>query len=522
MAMKATHRLLLAATVLCFLFCAACAAEKDEPAGDGDADGDAATDGDALPDGDTDAGDGDADGVAEEQWCDAATGLCWQNPYPETGYAYDDAVAYCDDLVWDGDSDWRLPDIEELRSLIEGCAATALGGGCGVAEDCATEAEPCLAAACDGCAAGEGPDAGCYRKPALEGPCGPSRSVTGVEGAPARAWQVDFAPAQVAAGEKAALVPVRCVRTPDEEEEEGDGDEETDGDEPIDGDHDIDNSEYTEMEIIEYEYEYEYEYDYPEDGECAPYEFRCADDVQYMCEDGEWVFSWDCYASWMTCLDGVNCEAYPDCYEQGARQCWRDRALDCSTAGIDWQLEDDCADWEGMFCQDGWCAHDEGPTFIDEAFGLEWQWLIFSRDRGQFGTWIEAAAFCEALVLDDRSDWRLPTVSELRTLVHGCPGAESGGSCGYTDACLSWECSTEGCYGCTVDEGPVGELYIREELLYEADHMSHTADFWTSSNCLYYTDRPEDQRCFIEFDTGRVSVGYKTSLNHWRCVRALE
>ena len=47
---------------------------------------------------------------------DTRTGLMWQNA--EAGIKpWKDALAYCDNLVLAGHSDWRLPNINELQSI---------------------------------------------------------------------------------------------------------------------------------------------------------------------------------------------------------------------------------------------------------------------------------------------------------------------------------------------------------------------------------------------------------------------
>ncbi len=52
---------------------------------------------------------------------------------------------------------------------------------------------------------------------------------------------------------------------------------------------------------------------------------------------------------------------------------------------------------------------------LDAATGLEWQ-------RGTSPTWLTQAAsvsYCDGLTLDGKTGWRLPTVTELSSLVPG-------------------------------------------------------------------------------------------------------
>jgi hypothetical protein len=63
-------------------------------------------------------------------------------------------------------------------------------------------------------------------------------------------------------------------------------------------------------------------------------------------------------------------------------------------------------------------------------------------------TWDNAVDYCENL------GGRLPTISELRALIQNCPATETGGECGVTDDCLSWDdCWNELlCYNCEFDD----------------------------------------------------------------------
>lgn len=49
---------------------------------------------------------------------DSETGLIWQKTYDETEKKWSDALAYCENLTYAGYSDWRMPNINELLSLV--------------------------------------------------------------------------------------------------------------------------------------------------------------------------------------------------------------------------------------------------------------------------------------------------------------------------------------------------------------------------------------------------------------------
>lgn len=51
-------------------------------------------------------------------------------------------------------------------------------------------------------------------------------------------------------------------------------------------------------------------------------------------------------------------------------------------------------------------------TWLDPETGLEWQ-----RESPGEMSWLDALAYSRELELDGKTDWRLPTVSELETLL---------------------------------------------------------------------------------------------------------
>jgi hypothetical protein len=93
------------------------------------------------------------------------SGLQWQGcPAGQSGVdcsrgegetkEYDEAMTYCENLEWSGFSDWRLPNIDELRSLITRCPSTQTEGTCSIRHECsysANDENTCNSQYCDGC-----------------------------------------------------------------------------------------------------------------------------------------------------------------------------------------------------------------------------------------------------------------------------------------------------------------------------------------------------------------------------------
>ena len=99
---------------------------------------------------------------------------------------------------------------------------------------------------------------------------------------------------------------------------------------------------------------------------------------------------------------------------------------------------------------------DEDYTWTDPNTGMTWHFGGNDPEiSDHFWTWHEANEYCENVIWAGYNDWRLPTISELRTLIRGCPFTETGGPCGVTDECYWWSClDYRFCPGCPLLEGP--------------------------------------------------------------------
>ena len=62
-------------------------------------------------------------------------GDMWSARSPEH-LNWDDAVSYCNNLTELGHYDWRLPKLNELRTLIQNCPYTEIGGSCNFDDEC--------------------------------------------------------------------------------------------------------------------------------------------------------------------------------------------------------------------------------------------------------------------------------------------------------------------------------------------------------------------------------------------------
>jgi len=160
-------------------------------------------------DDDDDNNDTNDDDDDDDVWTDPVTGLMWQNPGSAEGMIQSEAETYCDDLVYAGFDDWRLPTISELRSLITDCEVTATDGECEVIDDCLWD---CFDLICNGCDYEQGPADGCYWNAELTGTCEWYWSSSLDEND--SLWGVHFRNAAVGVDDSDDGVPpfVRCVR----------------------------------------------------------------------------------------------------------------------------------------------------------------------------------------------------------------------------------------------------------------------------------------------------------------------
>lgn len=122
--------------------------------------------------------------------------------------------------------------------------------------------------------------------------------------------------------------------------------------------------------------------------------------------------------------------------------------------------------------------------------------------------WADAVTWCDTLAVAG-GGWHLPTITELRTLIRGCEGTVTDGTCGASDTCTDTTCRDGTCYACDPDQGPTGGCYGPAELTQECEA------FWASTE----VGNDPGSAWFVSFNDGHV-YSYGVG-NHYfaRCVR---
>ncbi len=163
----------------------------------------------------------------------------------------------------------------------------------------------------------------------------------------------------------------------------------------------------------------------------------------------------------------------------GFSACARERALDKVQEKID-ETEKLKEEEEG-----------KKSPFPHRHAGLNWS------DQAPEGkSRIEAIRYCQSM------GGRLPTISELRTLIQNCPATQTGGRCRVTDNCLSWSCR-DACRGCPSDSS--GKYSV----------FGDTGWFWSSSGRAGAVGGV----WYVDFCDSRIDCSSRHGNGNVRCVQ---
>ena len=238
----------------------------------------------------------------------------------------------------------------------------------------------------------------------------------------------------------------------------------------------------------------------PATGEEAVYsEEEVENECRFKCRDG---YVWESGECVNPCDDGyfwdgeecvTPCEADPCAGVSYATGCVPDSP---------WKYHCACEEnfaWSGGKCLPECGSGSEFPC-VDSATSLIWS------SRNATGrNWFDAVSYCEELDEGGYTDWGLPTIDELRTIVVNCPGTQAGGACAISDPDHLWESDrvNEDCY-CAIGSG---NIYSK---------FGNDTELWSSSdfaNGNTYAWR-------VYFSTANVNSNEKSSNRYpVRCVR---
>jgi hypothetical protein len=161
-------------------------------------------------------------------------------------------------------------------------------------------------------------------------------------------------------------------------------------------------------------------------------------------------------------------------------------------------------------CQKGKCIqwYDNGDdTITDKKTKYMWQKGTAPSAKNHEDAKKYCSDECKA---GGHTDWRLPTIDELRTTIIGCPQTMPDGKCPATDTCGCK--NTSDCFGCNYMSGPgtVEGCYFPSVL------EGSCSWYWSSS--IYSPNVA--QAWYVDFTDGSVDNYDKENIYYVRCVHA--
>jgi len=145
----------------------------------------------------------------------------------------------------------------------------------------------------------------------------------------------------------------------------------------------------------------------------------------------------------------------------------------------------------------------------DPETGYQWQNKVPSNPRG----FDEATDYCDWLNTAGlggySAGWRIPTISEMRTLVKGCSATEVGGVCGVYDLCSQEaSCWNEACNGCAL---PAEDCYWPDDI------QGLCGTYWSSTGY----NGTNTAQWILDFTAASILGGSRVENHLVRCVRTL-
>ena len=235
-------------------------------------------------------------------------------------------------------------------------------------------------------------------------------------------------------------------------------------------------------------------------NDCVHGQYGCDDNVAYWCIDGHWKqescpYGCDpstnqCDSGWYyKCIDGdsyycspESCNIVDVCHQYGCDN----STGKCNTTLPNGSDDEDQTPSSGI----PECSSISSAPCKDSSTGLMWS------EKAYYNmSWEMAVDYCDELYKGGFSNWRVPDIDELRTLVKNCPENETGGECPISEA-----------------GGVLSQLYVTECMGCGYGGFSKLGDsdiLWSSSN----VDEDSDYAWYISFSSAEISVAYKYEEN---------
>ncbi|HPS29443.1 MAG TPA: DUF1566 domain-containing protein [bacterium] len=139
-------------------------------------------------------------------------------------------------------------------------------------------------------------------------------------------------------------------------------------------------------------------------------------------------------------------------------------------------------------------------------------------------TYAKAEELCADMDYAGFTDWRLPTIDELRGLVTGFGDIETGGKCKVTSKCLAMSClyqgqKSESDYPCANEETELLQGPGPDGCYFDEVWRTYCGKYWSSSKLKGVVDEMAFQLDFSDPAILYALSGGSTNVGFARCVR---
>ena len=353
---------------------------------------------------------------------DSTTNLMWSKK-SNRSMQNNTVESYCAELSEGGYDDWRLPTINELRTLIQNCPKTVTGGSCSVTDNCLSST--CMPTE-DSCSCEtipiNAPYDGKYSKFGETEITGFASASTLEENSKYR-WVVSAGSVYSSSSSSYSLV--RCVRSNCEQGY-------------------FWNGESCEISPTQ-------------TTECT----ELPEHATWNTTESTITQTWNGYSWFPSSTGSYNETANPD-------QCWfqcdsgyKSNGTSCIECPSDYE-------WNDGFCNK--------IPYEDSGNGLVW-----SAKSTSSLTWQSASSYCNNLHLNGYK-WHLPTISELKTLIINNAATTAGGICEVKDSCLAASCLNSACHSDLSDTNEQHSILGDKDRLWSSSQLQdYSGAYWTVS-----------------------------------------